>query len=201
MMPATRTAAREPGAVPKPLVKSGDWWSYRRTDLSGKRASYQFDVAVTFAKGDAIYGLMTRDGKADDATWTSEWNQVTRADGSVIPSSSRIFRFPLESGSRYAAQYELLRHRYGTLRRAGVESRIQVSGWEEVVVPAGSFRALKVVAMGEYRRADLILHGDLTDTFWYVPDIKRWVKYTHQERNRHGVVSDYVDELVEFHIQ
>jgi hypothetical protein len=70
-----------------------------------------------------------------------------------------------------------------------------VRGWETVEVPAGSFRALRLDIEGAWERVDVKASGRSRTTMWYVPEVKRWVKYEyHDERTG----SHFGEELVRF---
>ena len=64
-------------------------------------------------------------------------------------------------------------------------------GWEDIEVPAGKFRALKVQAEGTFRRSIGPSPDEARNTYWYVPQVKRWVKTSTripQPRSRRGAV-------------
>ncbi|HVJ13211.1 MAG TPA: hypothetical protein VNC62_16680, partial [Burkholderiales bacterium] len=71
-----------------------------------------------------------------------------------------------------------------------------VVGWEEIEVPAGKFRALKVHAEGTYQRLDRPNAGWARNTFWYVPTVKRWVKSLYQDPSL-----EIVEELYFYRVQ
>jgi len=59
-------------------------------------------------------------------------------------------------------------------------AKYKVAGWEEVAVPAGKFRALKIEGDGTYTRNDTRQTGRSKMELWYVPEVNRWVRFRFQ---------------------
>ena len=76
-----------------------------------------------------------------------------------------------------------------------------VVGWEDVQVPAGRFHALKVVSEGSVQRSDRPRPGDVSETVWYVPEVRRFVKWIFESRNRMGPVQSWEFELTAYLLQ
>ena len=72
-------------------------------------------------------------------------------------------------------KYELLRPRVNTVESSTTGS-VSVVGWETVEVPAGKFRAIKVELDTMVRPLDGSRPFPRQVTFWYVPEVRRWVK-------------------------
>ena len=78
--------------------------------------------------------------------------------------------------------------------------RVKPMGWEQVTVPAGSFRALRVEVAGsrgsdpdpfwQPKQAGRFVH-----TIWYAPEARRYVKARHQTWSM--TASPFGDELIE----
>ena len=64
-----------------------------------------------------------------------------------------------------------------------------------MLVPAGRFRALRVEIEGPWERLDIKASGRSRSTMWYVPAVKRWVKYVYYDE---GAGAHYGEELVSF---
>jgi hypothetical protein len=59
-----------------------------------------------------------------------------------------------------------------------IHSKAKVIGWVKVTVPAGKFDALKVQVERTYTGLDKVgAPSTTTDTFWYVPNVKKNVKF------------------------
>ncbi len=67
---------------------------------------------------------------------------------------------------------------------------------EEVTVPAGKFRALRVESEGPFQRIDTAISGTAKETAWYAPEVKRYVKWTFNGRGQWWGL-----ELLEYKVQ
>ncbi len=198
-------AAQAGAPVPKPEVKVGDRWIYHHWDQLAQNLVKTYELRVTFADRNVIHTVVTRqDQRETDAMWTSEWNatQFVLSEGVVDPHTG-FFKFPLQVGDRYKASFEVALPQRGS-HRFRREQTVKVVGWEEVVVPAGKFRALRLEAEGSSQRLDTggRSRGRARNTFWYAPEAKRWVKSIFETHSSKGSPSDlWVEELVLFNVQ
>ena len=190
-------AAQAPAQVAKPEVKVDDRWVYRLTDKRRKPPSMIYEMRVSFVDARAIHAVVERQGgKRDaDATWTPEWNAVVAPDEGVVEVEKGMFQFPLSPGQQYPAAWEMRRPRAGAFH-VRHERRVTIVGWEEVEVPAGKFRALKIQADGHFRRLDKVASDEARNTYWYVPQVKRWVKSVYQD-----AALEVVEELYFYRVQ
>ena len=195
----------EAAPVQQPQVKVGDRWTYRYTDYPTNlpRISTS-EMRVTSVEPDVILIVHThRNGRETDSQWTPEWSAIASSRGRLYDPPQRLLQFPLKVGATYAYAYGIAATR-GSSMRTRSEGAATVTGWEDIVVPAGRFRALKVEAKGTYQRLDIGYVGWQRWEFWYVPEVKRWVKFTFES----GPVArpstpstKQVDEMVEFKVQ
>jgi hypothetical protein len=172
--------------VVKPEIRVGDSWTYRGSGvLSGGTDEYV--TRVELSDGKTILAVSTRkaDGKEFDSTWSTDWNPSVAVSGMVFKPVPEVFLFPLQIGSSRKVSYQMQRPR-AAIPPAFYDLTVRVSDWDDIVVPAGKFRAMKVVAEGSFTRADL--RGPVTtrSTFWYVPEVRRWVKYQLEMPNFSG---------------
>jgi hypothetical protein len=193
--------AQSDARVARPEVKAGDRWIYRRTDNRTNKSAGTREERVTFASDATIQTVVTIFGndQETDATYTSSWNSVSSFDGGVIAPDTGTLRFPLKVGDTYQANYENRRPRRGAFHVTHQRTAKAVA-WEEVVVPAGKFRALKVEVEGSYKRLDSGLTGRTRVVLWYVPEIRRWAKFGFEETAHRGPDSWYVDELIDYKV-
>ncbi len=197
--------ADETSPVQKPEVKVGDRWTYRRTDYPTNLPRITtYEQRVTFVGPDEILVVNTGgSGRESDSHFTSEWNAVSFGGlGLVFAPSFWFLKFPLKVGAMYETAFEIVAKRDSPLRVKN-EVIVKVVGWEDVVVPAGKFRALKLEAKGTWQRLDAPSSGWNRYDVWYVPEVKRLVK-TYWEDGPLGRSTPNTKEgheLVEFNVQ
>ena len=169
-------AAQSDAPVRKPEIRVGDSWTYRSINLlvSG---THEHETRVSFIDDKVILAVSTRrsDGKEFDSSWTPEWNAVNSYSGLMYRPHTGAFRFPLRVGDEYEVKYELLRPRDNTVVNNTTRT-VKVVGWETVEVPAGRFRAIKLVAEGLVQPLDGSNAWRQQITYWYDPGVRRWVK-------------------------
>lgn len=167
--------------IQKPDVKIGDRWVYKVTNNFNDEEMSRFEQKITDVGEDKI--------KLDQATIssTSEASvgrvQKRQADRSTWTfPNSRIFEgryvflaFPLEVGKTWKNEYKINRSDGGT---TSYNSPVTVEGWEDVQVPAGKFKAIKIVHSGFYsaQKINSSWTGSTAETFWYAPEVKKFVK-------------------------
>ncbi len=188
----------QPGApVAKPEVKVDDRWLYRRNDRRVKPPAFTYEMRVTFVDARVIHTILARQGmrSESDATFTPEWSGVVSIDEGVMHVEAGLLQFPLLVGRSYKAAWEMRRPRRGDFH-VRHERTVKVVGWEEIEVPAGKFRALKVEAEGTYRRLDKQAGDWARNTIWYVPQVRRWVKNVYKDAQ-----GEIGEELVFYRLQ
>lgn len=182
--------------VEKPEVRVGDSWTYNDHRAWPKPVSGRYTTTVTFVRPDTILTVNMREGKVGegDGNWTSEWNPRTQDRGVVYLPYAGWFKFPLKVGATYESKYELagIRGQKDSGRYA-LESSSKVAGWEEIVVPAGKFRTLRVEINSKVRRVDRPGEGWTRVVIWWAPEVERWVKSTYED----GVPAPRRNELHE----
>ena len=203
-------AAQVDAPVAKPEVKAGDRWTYRRMDYAKNKPGETYELVVTFAGPNVIQGMITGWGARElDVTYTAEWNDVVSHHGVVNMREKGELQFPLSVGASYRIAWELENPHFN--RGSGRHERtVKVVGWEDISVHAGRFRALKVVSEGTHRAFltySMMPPGRVKDTFWYVPQAKRWVKHLQESATpmmgsrgalEYGTTGE---ELIEFKVQ
>jgi hypothetical protein len=194
--------AQQDAPVAKPEVKVGDRWIYHQWDQRHEKLVKTYELRVSFADRNVIHTVVKRQDQSEsDAMWTGEWNSTHSVLGEgVIDPATGFFRFPLEVGGAYRTSFEIAFPQRGSLRQRR-DYTVRVIGWEEVAVPAGRFRALKLEADGSWQRLDAQGGGRLRSVFWYAPEAKRWVKNILEVHGPKGPVISWVEELVLFSVQ
>ena len=178
------SAGQSDARVVKPEVKVGDSWTYRSTNVLGPGTD-EHVTRVSFADDKVILAVSTRksDGKEFDSSWTPEWNAVTSYTGLMYRPPTGVLRFPLRVGDKYPIKFEMLRLRGSTVM-SNAAGTATVVGWETVEVPAGKFRAMRVDVEALYQQIDGSGSFLQQVTFWYVPEVRRWVRLQAVNPNR-----------------
>lgn len=163
--------------VVRPEIRIGDSWTYRSTNAPAPGA-HEYENRVSFVDDKLILIVATRkgDGKEFDSSYTLEWNAVTVFTGRMYRPNNGIFRFPLRVGDEYDYRFDLVQPRSTTVVNL-TAGKAKVTGWEEIEVPAGKFRALKLEMQSETKSPDGSNFYRQNGVFWYVPEVRRWVKY------------------------
>jgi hypothetical protein len=197
-------AAQSDAPVERPALKPGDRWAYNRMDYWTNRVTTVRNIEVTSANDKVIQVVATEPGRPEmDETYTAEWNSVATSLANSTPHSGHL-RFPLKIGESHPWKFETI---FGPQRnwRSEHERVTRVVGWEEITVPAGKFRALKVVQEGDFRRLDVSVAGKTRTTTWYAPEVKRWVKFLYEDEIltgfQRGPFNKFGEELVSFKVQ
>lgn len=194
--------ADETAPVPKPEVKMGENWRFRVSIYqTNVPIVFSLDSRVSFVGPNIIVAVETgSDGRESDSQFDSEWGISSLGYvGQVFDPPIRFFKFPLQVGAEYPYAYGLAAQK-GSPARTRAEGTVKVVGWEDVTVPAGKFRALKVEAKGSFQRLDANIRGWQRFVLWYVPEVKRPVKATIESGTTSPAVLDLnrMTELVEF---
>jgi hypothetical protein len=201
---AGESLAQSSAPVPAPDVRVQDSWKYRRVDQAHNRVLEPIEVLVTSLEGKTILTAVYRGGAPGDSRWTPEWNGITLDSGWVFTTESGLLKFPLQVGKSHEVAYEAEHKAYGL--RLKFRGKSSVAGWEEVVVPAGKFQAVKIEINGRYDRfdkrgtstdgADRRTSSTVQETIWYAPSVRRWVKRVYVD-----VDINQGEELVSFKVR
>lgn len=189
--PATQPAAA--GARPELLPHPGDTWRYRVQD--------QFRLGDLFitAKVDGV----SAEGVAETWTTTSDAkvrSTVAPLEAGFNPLPSWTLSPPEFSPYLLAAgplrTGQKLNDQQRRIEQVMVPLRVSVEGEEDVVVAAGRFRATKLVLRGQARARGAAVSAE--HVVWYVPQVKRPVKYTVSTQVGNSLRESTTFELIEF---
>lgn len=171
------SAGQSDAPVRRPEIRVGDSWTYRSTNVLAP-GTHEHETRVSFADDKVILAVSTRksDGKEFDSSWTAAWNALTSHSGLMFRPHTGTFRFPLRIGEKHEVKYELLRPRVNTVVSLSTGTA-KVVGWDTVDVPAGKFRAIKVELDTVIQPSDGSRAYQRQTTVWYVPNVRRWVKF------------------------
>lgn len=192
--------------VERPTWVVGDKWEYKTLQRNdgNKVGAYQHEVEsivdgklMIRSSGKNAEGVF-RPGSLQ--TYSPDMNYITRTGPGVTTApDNQALNWPLENEKKYLSEFSYINTT--NAHKGKNEYKVVVTGPEDVVVEAGTFRAYKIVQKGFWTRQDAEFSGSgsATQTIWYAPEVKRWVKWEIQNRNnRNSLFTDSVDELVKF---
>ena len=154
-----------------------------------------------------------------------DWSRVRDVNGKETVVN-RPLAFPLSDGKSWEVDYTE-QNPNKNHKSERFDSHFVVVGYETVEVPAGKFRALKIESDGHWEAqlapgqsvvqsaqtgqgdatmatqvqntAERQTSGRLYKAFWYVPEVKRWVKSVEEYYSSGGVRNErYSQELESF---
>jgi len=202
----TATTATAQDKVDKPTLQSGEHWTYRRIDLWKNEETERFREDLLGGVGDSSTVLWTILSSQDERrrnSITYEFIDAAtlafydpKAEGRHVP-----LQFPLYPGKTWSFRYT---YHPQPLFDITIKQTAVVEGWENVTVPVGTFRALKVTHRGEYHATWGTFYtwsGEIHETYWYAPDAKRVVRMEYRDTQYGGSTWDFLrDELVDFKV-
>jgi hypothetical protein len=197
--------AQTQAPVERPEFVIGERWVFRSVDLSSNeelnkwenKVSEQNDNSVRFAGVTLANKDAAKVGRSFRAT--ANRATLTFASARVVEGKEVLFDFPLEVGKTWKYDYKFRRNDGKGLSTLNVTAK--VDGWEEIEVPAGKLKALKVTHTSAYSSEveGQTYRGEVVKTYWYSPEAKREVKYEFIDRSAAGDRTR--TELVEYEVK
>jgi hypothetical protein len=188
-------------SVERPAFVAGDTWTYRTLDWNVEKRRSKLvvsgvvaDVLQLESTPAQITGAANTGTTLKFAASLEKWDFF---DAKITSGARENIRYPLSLGDKWKYEYSISRSDGGTML---LQYEATADSWEDVSVPAGTFRALKIVHAGRYTMQG----GSSTvrETFWYAPSVKNFVKWEHQSRGFSGGPFDnFQRELTEFKVQ
>ena len=147
--------------------------------------------------------IKSKTGKERTLQFTPEWNLVgsRNPDGTGVDFSPplKYFEFPLYPGKTWKQTSLETNMTTGSIREFTLSAT--VGDWEDVSVPAGVFRALKVTTQTELIDREKGQQSTGTDVSWYAPDLRRSAKSMVTSRNVQGQVEEQVIQVVGYDLK
>jgi hypothetical protein len=188
------------------------------------------EVTVSRVTSSLIYYTSKQSGSTQPAKELFaglDWSRLRDVNGKETVVN-RPLAFPLAAGKKWELQYTE-QHPNKAHKSEQWNNTFTVVGFESVEVPAGKFNALKVEAEGhwtaEIEPAQSVVQaaqssaaatsmatevqkarvepatGRTYKAFWYVPEVRRWVKSVEEYYGNGGVRNErYVGELESFKV-
>jgi hypothetical protein len=186
--PSARPAAPAPVKSATRMPQAGDAWTYRLSypRLRGQwgqreRPAATYAVTIGEVRGSQIVDLLSVDGGSQTQATHSSDVYLAPQGISILSPYLTVYRDLPQAGS--LGSIKILDTPCGGAY--GCRATGRITGREKVSVPAGEFDAIKVVieenwwpvSAGQGISQLGRMSGGRTLTVWYVPEIKRAVKY------------------------
>ena len=188
------------------------------------------EINITRTTSSAIYYASKQSGSTQPGAEKisgADWSRMRDVNGKETVVN-RPLDFPLTPGKtwelRYTEQHPNKAHKFEAW-----SNKFTVVGYETVEVPAGKFSAIKIEAEGrwtaEMEPTSTVVQGAQSQknnttmvtqvqkteatpssgrtykAFWYVPEVKRWIKSVEEYYGSNGVRNErYVGELESFKV-
>lgn len=169
-------------ASASPMPQIGDTWTYRLTEPKRTDGPKQrrYTVTVTSASGASIAEQTALEGGPGGTSTHDGSLYLVATDASVFSPYLEVLR-PVPRGGRFRVE---IRDR-ACSGQYSCRAEGMTLGRETVKVPAGTFDAIKITIEQSWSAAQLGAHPAQAASFngsrrlfvWYVPELKRAVKY------------------------
>ena len=200
---AARQTAALGNRVVAPTGSVGDTYTYETIDHVEPKLSNvttreivaigPFDVTMKFVNSKSGYSrLLTFD--RDLGLMSTRYGTNEGADYSP---AIKYFAFPLQAGDNWNAAATETNIKTGKIRMHKLTARVE--GYEAVTVPAGNYRALKVVIESTVEDDTGINTG--RDISWYVPEVRRTVRSELESRDATGKTGRRTVSLTAFSLR
>ncbi|MFO1303045.1 MAG: hypothetical protein U1F54_04895 [Burkholderiales bacterium] len=182
----------------RPSFSLGDSWSYSVTDypITQFSAGESYKYTLNLSAINKTFYLVSRtkivpDGPPSNMNmrWSLDGNRLARAPGGDGFQEFRAFQWPLIEGAKWS-------FRFPTNEDTEATWEVNVGGWETIDVAAGRFRAIRVDAT--YAAFSFQFAVRSTITFWYSPEVKRYVRTEEFGYARTTMYRHRVEELTSY---
>ena len=188
----------------RPSYNVGDSWTYERTDRTKNAIDLRVEVR-TIAKAEAEIRFERKNldtGRITEFARNGDGNHIEEA-GRKWSAPRPDYIWPLAVGKKWGG-------RFGGMNQSGSglfseERECEAVAAESIQVKAGSFQAIKIVCVGNFRNpapsGTVTLNGRTESTYWYAPETKSSVRIEYRDHSQFGVWNNSVTELVSFGLQ
>lgn len=197
--PAAGTGTGSPASAALPVA--GATYRYQWADKQYSRQAQQFTVQIANVDGWNVSDSFKPDGGPATSAQVParEPRFLTRrlAEGQALSEFAPYLPMPEQGELPHPGPPS----HYGGSADSGWNISVESRGWEQVSVPSGTYRALRVDLHGSRPASglSLIATAKFEYTAWYAPDVRRYVKIRHQCWNgRSNSIADEQVELLEY---
>jgi len=196
----TQAAFSQALSIDRPALKPGTEWIYKVDNSKRDRpgpASELKRVIKEVGANEYTIELTTPAGSRTtamslDLNPFSEGMTTSGRASDALP----YFAFPLAPSKTYSGSLSYPSP-FGNVTFK-VDMNTQVLGWEEVSVPAGKFRALKIEANG--KTSSSTINGTRKVTLWYAPEVANYVRMEF-EMSYSPASGKSVQELISYSVK
>lgn len=172
------SCAMAPRADGPVIVAADSSWTYERRDTGsfGKTTAYQ----TNRARGEQTWqgrkvraielpqGLRLSDGEKGD------WLAMVQGDKTLVTWEPSLgYDWPLTVGKSFNRNYRVVNH--VSKQTTDIQSTMTVQAYEDVTVPAGTFKAFRILYTDSLGVESLS---------WYCPDAAAWVKIQNKRSSK-----------------
>lgn len=157
--------------IPKPEWKVGYSWSYEEKQSGGTPTSVKVVEIIGTDSTAKLPVFLVKDGEEEISLSMETLGVVqTRKHGKIATrrdKPSQNLTWPLQSDKEWRNIYSL--EDIETKKSYTVDRSMVVSGVEEMKVPAGTFKAIKIEAFDNQ-------FGSLVAEYWYAPEVRWFIR-------------------------
>ncbi|MEQ1637855.1 MAG: hypothetical protein ABL903_14315 [Methylococcales bacterium] len=187
-----------------PIHKQGDTYTLESVNLDNVSINSTTERKVISSNSEKIMiesrNVQSKSGLVRKLEFTPEWNliAVRNSDGSGVNYSPPLtyYKFPLTSGKTWQQTSIETNIKTSAIREHTLSAF--VGNWENITVPAGTFRGVKVTIQTELVDRTTGQKTMSTDTSWYVPEVRRSVRSLTSSRSPEGVESRQDLQLIRY---
>lgn len=182
-------AADQHAPIAAPQMAVGDNWTYQYTDVWKNEPGNLNRLEITAVKVDDIEADVKRVATGSVVShqhFSREMNPMERHKIQFAPAFGR-FAFPLEAGKQWTSEATGENPAAGKSLHYKFEGK--ALGWEKIKVEAGEFEVLKIEVTAYYQGRKVGSNGGsgkLTETLWYAPAVKNFVKLEYEDTDLKG---------------
>jgi hypothetical protein len=218
--------------IQSPVVKPGDSWVFVTTTEKGQNGWTQKheEFKVIHASANSILQAIKENGSNQppkEQLVGKDWSRFRNINGKETIVNRPLY-FPLKEGKSWETDYSE-DHPNKEHKNEHFHTSYTVIGWEDIDVPAGHFKAIKIEAEGQWKAelessvnvvsgaqvrqsgSTIVMQsqkipqqsgtGRLYKAFWYVPQVKRYVKSIEEYYNAGGFRNErYTSELESYNV-
>ena len=158
----TVAVAQDVTPVQLPDVKVGDTWTYVDLDRYTKQVKGEWTFEVVGVDDSSIKIESRMNGKISARAYGRDWSDS---------DNFQPLSFPMQVGKKWKSRISY----NSDCGRTTDDLEAEIKGWEDIEVPAGKFRALRI-EHNVFYTGTRCEGGQKNRWYWYVPSLKRFVR-------------------------